>query len=219
MSTPFSRRFQQVVDQLAQGNKKTFAELTGKSVSHIYKICRGSSRPSMIWLQSLYDEFRVDLNWLLTGEQNDSGQVSGRRPDSDLVFAPVFDIQASAGTGVEVLAEDVTDYFAFQKNFLSGQLGISGDKLAFITVHGDSMVPSLNSGDQVLVDMSRSVVSHEGIYLLHTEEGLMVKRLVQKGASLKVSSDNPAYPGWEVTAGSSDQTRVIGRVVWSARMM
>ena len=143
MSTPFSRRFQLVVDQLSQGNKKQFAELTGKSASHVYKICRGMSRPSMAYLQSLYDEFKVDLNWLLTGEESNSAQPTGTVNNKDLVFAPMFDVQASAGSGSLVQSEEMVENFGFNKSWLSSHLRVSSDNLAFVTVDGDSMMPTL----------------------------------------------------------------------------
>ena len=155
MASAFARRFQLIVDQLAQGNKKQFAEQTGKSASHIYKICRGASRPSMAYLESLYDEFKVDLNWLLTGERNDGGQPAGHTPDKDVIFAPMFDVQASAGCGAAVMAEEISDYFAFTRSFLSRQLGISGENLAFVSIRGESMLPTLQDSDQVLVDTTR----------------------------------------------------------------
>ncbi len=70
MATAFSRRFVTLVEQVTAGNKRQFALLTGKSPSHIYRICRGLSRPSMNYIERLYEMFAIDLNWLLTGEQN-----------------------------------------------------------------------------------------------------------------------------------------------------
>ncbi len=218
MASAFALRFQLVVDQLAQGNKKQFAEQTGKSASHIYKICRGASRPSMAYMQSLYEEFKVDITWLLTGEQSDGSQPAGVAPSKDLVFAPMFDVQASAGMGAEVLAEDISDYFAFTKNFLSSQLGVSGDSLAFVSIRGESMEPTLHDGDRVLVDISRKDVQSEGLFLLHTEDGLMAKRLKPaRDKALKVISDNPEYPSWDVPASKREQNPVMGKVVWCAR--
>ncbi len=217
MASAFAHRFQLIVDQLTQGNKKQFAELTGKSVSHIYKICRGASRPSMTYLESLYDEFRVDLNWLLTGEQSEAGQPLGQAPSSDMVFAPMFDVQASAGFGAEVLAEDISDYFAFTKSFLSGQLGVSGESLAFVSIRGESMMPTLHEGDRVLVDISRKIVHGEGLYLLQTENGLLAKRLRQKRDEIEVISDNPEFENWSITARNQESNQVVGRIVWCAR--
>jgi phage repressor protein C with HTH and peptisase S24 domain len=217
MSTAFSRRFQLVVDQLAQGNKKHFAELTGKSASHIYKICRGMSRPSMAYLQELYAEYRVDLNWLLTGDQNESSQAAGQPKDSELVFAPMFDVQASAGMGSDVQVEDVEDYFAFNKSFLSRQLNVSSEQLAFVTISGDSMLPTLHDGDRVLVDMSQKNVAREGLYLLQSEDGLMAKRLTDNQGELSVVSDNLEYENWTISRHSREINPVAGKIVWCAR--
>ncbi len=218
MSNAFAHRFQRVVEQLAQGNRREFAAQTGKSASHIYKICRGVSRPSMAYLQHLYDEFRVDLNWLLTGEQSSASQPAGVVQDKELVYAPMFDVQASAGMGAEVQAEDINDYFAFTRSFLSSQLGVSTDSLAFISIRGESMEPTLFDGDRVLVDISRRMVSGEGLYLIHTEDGLMAKRLRPlRDNALQITSDNPAYPSWVVHASQMEENPVVGRIVWCAR--
>ena len=217
MSTAFARRFQLVVDQLAKGNKKHFAELTGKSASHIYKICRGMSRPSMAYLQELYGEYKIDLTWLLTGEHSEGSQVAGTPSNSELVFAPMFDVQASAGMGSEVVAEDIEDYFAFNKSFLSRQLNVSGEELVFVTISGDSMLPTLHDNDRVLVDMSQKTVNHEGLYLLQSEDGLMAKRLSDKQGELLVMSDNPEYDNWTIAASARETNPIAGKIVWCAR--
>ncbi len=220
MANAFARRFMLVVDQLAQGNKKKFAQATNKSASHIYKICRGASRPSMSYLQYLYDEFKVDLNWLLTGDQNENTQPAGAKPDQELVFAPMFDVQASAGFGSEVSHEDINDYFAFNKSWLSSQLNVSSEQLAFVSISGDSMLPTLNAGDNVLVDMSQTLVNREGVFLLQTEQGLMAKRLKTQGqGEISVISDNTQYPSWVINADNEEHNRVVGKVVWCARQL
>ena len=218
MANAFAQRFMLIVDQLAKGNKKQFAQITGKSASHIYKICRGMSRPSMSYLQDLYDEFQIDLNWLLTGEQSDHSSPTGRIENKDLVMAPMFDVQASAGLGQEVVSEEVSDYFTFNKKWLSSQLRISGDNLALVSVSGDSMLPTLNDGDDVLVDMSQKMVHKEGVYLLHTPQGLMTKRLKQHGNGLlNVISDNPEFESWDIHPQDLEENSVVGKVVWCAR--
>ncbi len=218
MANAFAQRFMLIVDQLAKGNKKQFAQLTGKSASHIYKICRGMSRPSMGYLQDLYAEFQIDLNWLLTGERSDHATPTGRIENKDLVMTPMFDVQASAGLGQEVITEDVSDYFAFNKKWLSSQLRVSGDNLALVCVSGDSMLPTLNNGDDVLVDMSQKMVHKEGVYLLHTPQGLVTKRLKQHADGLlNVISDNSDFESWDIYPKDLEHNTIIGKVVWCAR--
>lgn len=220
MSTAFANRFQLIVDELANGSKKQFAELTQKSASHIYKICRGTSRPSMAYMQKLYDDYQIDLTWLVTGEQGNNTQVTGFNNRNNLVYAPIFDVEASAGFGAEVTSEAIDEYFAFNKNWLSKQLGISSESLLFVNISGDSMEPTLQDGDQILVDMTQQKVHNEGIFLLQTETGLMAKRLkTNTQNTLNVSSDNPQYPNWEIRLDEQEFNPVSGKVVWSARKL
>lgn len=154
MSTAFSRRFVTLVEQFAGGNKRQFAQLTGKSPSHIYRICRGLSRPSMIYLEHLYSLFAVDLNWLLTGEQP-LDKPQGQLKD-ELTLIPKLDIEASAGMGSVIGHEEVTEQFALNRRWLNSHLGVYSEKLAFVSIRGDSMQPTLLDGDMVLVDLSQN---------------------------------------------------------------
>lgn len=226
MSSALARRFQFLVDQFAKGNKKAFAELTGKSASHVYKICRGSSRPSLAYLEHLNEAFRIDLNWLLTGEQSqqDAMATGSFNANQETVNAPVYDVQASAGMGTDVASEEVSEYFTFNKRWLTRELGVSGDKLAFVSVNGDSMEPTLKHGDQVLVDMSKAHIDGRSVYLIKTDQGLMVKRLASKQPSeIQIHSDNPDYDTVTLTLSSDDQDAsafaILGKVVWSARTL
>jgi len=80
------------------------------------------------------------------------------------------------------------------------------------------MLPTLNDGDDVLVDMSDKLVHKEGIYLLHTPDGLMAKRLKQgREGVLQVISDNPLFDSWNVEPKDREHNQVVGKVVWCAR--
>ena len=217
MSSAFSRRFVELVEQFSAGNKRQFAELTGKSPSHIYRICRGLGRPSMAYLEHLYDLFSVDLNWLLTGEQ--AADAPYQTNGDDLLLVPKLDIEASAGFGSINQIEEVTEQFGLNKSWLNSQLGVHGERLAFVSVRGDSMLPTLHHGDMVLVDLSQQQTNHEGVYVLQTQDGLMAKRLKQKSDHVAVTSDNPDYPNWKITQDNAEQHAVAGRIVWCGRSL
>ncbi len=136
----------------------------------------------------------------------------------NLDVVPRLEIGASAGAGA--LGEDarIGSYLAFDPKWLRA-LG-AGDprRLSIIRVEGDSMVPALADGDEILVDGSESGDRlRDGIYVLRLDDALMVKRLALNPATRRVSvtSDNPAYPSWPDCDPKSID--VIGRVVWTGR--
>lgn len=217
MSTGLSRRFQEMVDLVCQGNKKQFAELTGKSPSHVYKICRGVSKPSMKYLHDLYDAVQVDINWLLTGDKP-AGDIVKLPTSDELIYAPMFDVQASAGFGSTGFEEQATDHFVFDKTWLANNLRLNSDNIAFVQVSGDSMLPTLEDGDMILVDLSVNQVQQQDIYLLHTEDGLLTKRLkTLNNGDIEVKSDNSNYETWTLSTSQEQQAYVAGKVVWVSR--
>lgn len=215
MSTAFSRRFLSLIDQITEGNKKRFAEVTGRSASTIYRLCRGGSRPSLAYLEQLSEQFSIDLNWLITGQRATDDVTNNTKPD--MVLAPKFDVEASAGFGQVGAGEEISDHFGFSKQWLSSQLGVHSEQLAFVSVRGGSMQPTLEHGDMILVDMSQKQAHKEDIYLVHTEDGLLTKRLKPFSGGVKVISDNPEYPSFEITHATGEQARIVGRVVWFGR--
>ena len=217
MNTAFSRRFNELVEQFSGGNKRHFAELTGKSPSHVYRICRGLSRPSMTYLEHIYDQFKIDLNWLLTGEY--SIEPSSQPATDELLLVPKLDVQASAGFGSINSSEDITEQFALNKRWLSSQLGVHGDRLAFVSIRGDSMRPTLHHDDMALVDLSQQQLHQEGVYIIQTSDGLMAKRLQKKIDHIDVLSDNPEYPSWTINEDNAEQHGIAGRIVWCGRSL
>src|SRR3712207_3356033 len=109
--------------------------------------------------------------------------------------------------------------FPYTTLFRSRRLA-GGDpkRLSIIEVSGDSMLPTLAHGDEILVDTGEAR-PRDGIYVLRMEEALVVKRLAVNPASgrLSVSSDNPAYPSWPDCDPAS--VRIVGRVIWAGRRM
>ncbi len=85
-----------------------------------------------------------------------------------------------------------------------------------IRVIGDSMLPTLTDGDEILVDRRDA---HErlrdGIYVLRADGALLVKRLVREGEGFAVRSDNPTADPVDLAGGVD----VIGRVLWAGRRL
>lgn len=146
------------------------------------------------------------------------------RPDAaaratDYVLIPALDIGASAGAGAVNDGEVPVATLAFQSSWIRTMASGRPDALSAIRVSGDSMLPTLADGDQIVVDTDDRERLRDGIYVLRTDDALLVKRLSVNPATRRLSilSDNAAYPSWDDCDPAT--VAVIGRVVWVGRRL
>ncbi len=138
---------------------------------------------------------------------------------NDYVLIPQLEIGASAGSGSLTGSEAPLAALAFQSNWVRGVATGRPEALSVIGVEGDSMLPTLADGDQILVDSDDRERLRDGIYVLRTDDALLVKRLSVNPATrrLTIRSDNDAYPSWDDCDPAA--VTVIGRVVWVGRRL
>lgn len=139
-------------------------------------------------------------------------------PSAGLVPVPRLDVGAAAGAGAVGGSERRQGHIAFDATWLRRVARGAPDQLSIIRVAGDSMAPTLNDGDDILVDRADAAERlRDGIYVLRVDEALAVKRLAPSPdrRAVSVRSDNPAYPAWPDCA--LDEIEIVGRVVWTGR--
>jgi Peptidase S24-like len=149
---------------------------------------------------------------LLGGPPEPAGTPGG------LVSVKRHPVTVSAGPGALVTEELGKPYFAFDERWLKSLTPSSPDRLSIVRVEGDSMAPTLNAGDDILVDLADCLERlRDGIYVLRIDDALVVKRLALNpvGGRVTIQSDNPAYADWPDC--DLDTINCIGRVIWSGR--
>ena len=146
------------------------------------------------------------------------GRPEHLRPRRGLVSISRHPVTVSAGPGAIVSAEIGRPYFAFDERWLKALTTTAPDRLSIVRVEGDSMAPTLNAGDDILVDLGDCGDRlRDGIYVLRVDDALIVKRLALNpfGRRVTVQSDNPSYADWPDCG--LDELNCIGRVIWSGR--
>ncbi|MDZ3830307.1 MAG: S24 family peptidase [Sphingopyxis sp.] len=136
---------------------------------------------------------------------------------NDMLLVPKLAIGASAGAGASIDGEPVEGAVAFDPKWLR-DLGADLRALSIIRVEGDSMAPTLDDGDDILVDGGDAASRlRDGIYVLRMEDVLMVKRVarVPGQGRIAVISDNPHYRNWDDLPMTAVQ--LVGRVIWTGR--
>ncbi|MBY4640325.1 helix-turn-helix domain-containing protein [Gluconacetobacter entanii] len=175
---------------------------------------------------SLAKACNVPLDWLAEGKGDpQAGNAMTSIPlassSTDAMEVKFFDAEPSAGRGH--IPDDWvgSESYYVPRSFLSSVLGVYSKKIFFVRIQGDSMKPSLNPGDTILVDYEPENFV-EAVYVITIHGLLMVKRLSMKDPfNISIGSDNPHYQsfqvplnrvGWMGTDMDADM-RIIGRVV------
>ncbi len=179
---------------------------------------RGERFPDTKILLNLLEIF-PDTNptWLLTGEGSKNSSEPVQR---GFVMFPRYEIEAGAGLGRTVQSEQIVDFVSFKEEWVQNFLRVPRKDLALLSVKGDSMNPTLNDGDMILVDLRSDRIDDSAIYVLEFDDALLVKRIQRKlDGSVVIKSDNQLYEPEVLQKDRAETLRVIGRVVWSGRRM
>jgi len=84
------------------------------------------------------------------------------------------------------------------------------DRLTCVRADGDSMEPTIQAGDLVVVDKDQRVAVENQLFVVRTDEGLVVRRLRRTGDHWSLVCDNPAHRSKSMTAGDV----IVARVAW-----
>lgn len=179
--------------------------------------------PSTENLQALCDV----LGWeFYVGPPRETGPIEQVMIDgASYAHIPLHDALLAAGDGRENGSEQVVDHLAFRRDWLKKE-GINASTARLARVQGDSMMPTIEPGDLVLIDTSKrepplrtphlhEVRQRAPIFALRGNDGAQVKRLLRPSADqLMLISDNPDYMPTIMKLVAGAESDIIGRVVW-----
>lgn len=141
---------------------------------------------------------------------------NGTSPPEGESLVAVFDVTASAGHGAIVDAEEHVTNLAFSTQYLREMTSAKGGQLAAIRVKGDSMIPTIQDDDMVVIDLTKKNLDFDGLFVMRVGEALQIKR-IGRGArrtSVMVIADNSLYPPVDTERTEID---VVGKVIWYGR--
>lgn len=139
---------------------------------------------------------------------------------------PEIDVQVGAGQGTvgEVLSlpmgkeiysgHRVVAEWLFPDGFLRNEAKVVPSQSLVLSVVGDSMVPTYQPGDRVIVDLSQNTLTSDTVYVISDGASEpQIKRLQRvlfsEPAMVRIISDNPAL---QTDTVELDRLQIIGRV-------
>ena len=142
--------------------------------------------------------------------------------EDEFIDIPVRgDVYASMGSGITVYNEDQTGVYKISRE-LARDIGVSLSNTQMIFASGDSMTPTIEGGDSLLIDLSKKEVYDGRIYCVRIEGQLYAKRLQKiPPYQIKVISDNkekydPFYV--DFSKNIDYDFEVIGEIRWWGRV-
>jgi len=149
---------------------------------------------------------------LPSGISNDANQIEDGR-------LRIEEIDLRSATSLTSDSNKPVTTWNLPNSFLQGYSGASSKELRIVTVIGDSMEPTLRSGQRLLIDIADRMPSPPGIFVLRDGRGFSINRVQivpqSQPMRVKISCENSKYEAYESTLEKADiQGRVIGQWKW-----
>lgn len=211
-------------------NLAQFAKRTGVHKNTLARYESGERSPDSNFL-AVIAHLGINLHWLITGQGQQRLSVQGVHADwvQEEPDEPYRQEQNSndyvrvSELGQAQNSHLLHNSLAFRRDFLVSELKLDPDHLHAYRVSGDSMAPTFNHGDWVLVDSRpQQMMSLEGYFVLKFADALIVRRLQPlPEARVALICANPQCLDSEISGHKllSDSHRVLGRVVWSGQAL
>lgn len=186
----------------------------GASHVSIGKWLSGVGMPTDENLEALANYFQVTPAFLRYGYEDASKQSV--EIDENTISIPVLGIEGSCGFGDPSALITLVKMLRVEKGWLfaHAKCPFSPLSLHIITADGDSMEPSIKSGDFVIIDTSQRAVTADALYAVQYGGSIFIKRVqMQPNGKLLLMSDNPAYKTMEVE--NYENVSIVGRCIIS----
>nr|WP_298794256.1 XRE family transcriptional regulator [uncultured Acetobacter sp.] len=224
--------------QMGGGNKLVSAR-SGVPLGSLTNYLKGRQMPLSTAFR-ISQACGVPMDWLAGGGEiaEDKGNRSSlavplvarritQAVNYNIAYVDYYNVAASAGYGL--CADDGVnpEKVAISLHFLKQDLGLDPQHVIMLETSGDSMEPTLRSGDRLLVDTRRQHIL-DGVHVLVVNGGLLVKRLSSEpSGKICIASDNPLYKEFLTDSSrfrwgdpdGDDAITVIGRVAYRLQAM
>ena len=165
-------------------SREYMAQKLNVTLSAYGKMERGETAITLDRLYELAEIFGLDAEAILSYGKSKSGNVT---------YVP---IEAQAGLLSGLPQESLDKAAIYNLPF------ISGTDLYMIHTEGDSMLPTINPGDLIVMEQVKELSSLKfgKVYVLQCTDGLIIKRLYssKKENNLTVKSDNTIYEPYDI---------------------
>lgn len=211
----FAARLARLLEERSNGNQAAFARLCEVEEASIRQWLKGPSMPSLKKLVQVAQRCEVSLDWLVMGDESKTpGASVGELSE---VHVKRLSFRPSAGSGALAIDEEA-GRIPFPASVLK-RVRVKPENARFMTAAGESMRPTIEDGDPLVVDIADTDIIDGRIYVFSIGDQALVKRLRRRGAKLFMRSDNRELFPDEEEVPTVEPVRIVGRVRWVGRSL
>lgn len=192
-------------------NQPEFGAIAGASKRTVIEWEKDNSSPTAVQLSAL-SEAGVDVNYVITGIRLNKSLNMKNDFSEEFDIVNVYDVPISAGHG-SICAGDAqpVSRLAFRRDWLSKN-GLYAKDLLIVYAMGDSMIPTIQDKEKLLVNSADKELTDGFIYVIRNNENFWVKRVQRQfDGSLLLISDNKMYPPMQLALNEANDVEIIGR--------
>jgi phage repressor protein C with HTH and peptisase S24 domain len=204
---------------------KSLSKRAGLNETFVRDLLEGRSRnPRADSLEKLAKALDCAVGDLTGDRPNSATQLHSNRERSEedhLSVARIdeLDVRAAAGPGQNIDSEAKIGEWQLPRELVKIATHSPVESIKILTIVGDSMVPTYNPIEKVMVDTGDVRPSPPGVFVVWDGLGFVVKRIEFMPHSdpprVKITSDNPKYTAYERVLGEAYiQGRVLGKWLW-----
>jgi SOS-response transcriptional repressor LexA len=225
------RNLARLIDDRYEGSHSNFAKAVGISLSQIGQWLSAEDSPHLRNMsersaRKIEDKAGLPTGWMDIPDGSPESETSGANRGfsllnkaTDIVTISRYDTGGSMGGGIVLRDQPgVIENWQVSKKWISENVRgyTSAANLCIVTGFGDSMRPTYNPGDPLIVDKGVTAVEFDSVYFFRIDNDGYVKRLQRiptaSGLIIKALSDNrDLYQPFDITPDMDFE--VLGRVV------
>jgi SOS-response transcriptional repressor LexA len=209
------QRLQQLLQEMGLTQTALAKELETSNVV-VNRYINNRTNPDYNFLHKLALNYKVNINWLLTGQGAMFGEEQVKMVAGKEYFNLPIVAAVSCGSPEEIQAAEVDDYIMVDRDTLPGDFQ---DYFAFFA-NGESMHPYISHGDVVIVKHSNNwqeadervcVVNYDG------EVTLKKVKLFSEGRKILLSPYNTEFTPILLDKNQLKNTQLVGIAVMAVR--
>lgn len=215
MNDDFGIRLKEERLKIGKGSAD-FADICGVGKNTQTNYEKSDRKPDLGYLSKAHD-LGCDIMYIITGEQSEQQLHIAEVKKHDTKVKILVESEAEIpfyGKNKSMLYSHKNEGISWKKDWLDKR-DLDKDFLTIVTIDSDSMEPTINHKDELLVDTHPIDKITDGIYVIHLHGDLVVKRLQRQiDSSIEVLSDNTAYKSHNISSDKFENINLVGKVVW-----